>query len=148
MWGDYPGYYAKYVIRQKRAHAAADRRNKKEQDARTAARYMRKVRAQIRTEDNISVESYPAWSPLSDINYRTAEFFVTDRLNPHDELSLILEYRDTIYLKAKVLRCHEYETTNRVISQQKFKYRVTLAFLYESPDEQTLFQDYLTLAAA
>ncbi len=148
MWGDYPGYYTKFAIRQKRAQGVADRRNRKEQESRTAARYMRKITAQMRLDDNFSIETVAAWTPLSDINYRTAEFFITSKIPPQQELSVILEARDTIYLKAKVLRCHEFESTNCVISLHKYRYRITVAFLYESPEEQALFQNYLLLAAA
>ena len=148
MWGDYPGYYAKFMQRQKRQQNAVARRERKEKEARDASRYMRKIKAQFRWADNLTSTEVAAWTPLSDINYRMAEFFVSERLQPLDEVALILEAKDTIYLKAKVVRCHEYESTNRVITPFRYRYRAVVTFLYESPEEQTLFQDYLTLAAA
>ncbi len=148
MWGDYPGYYSKYVIRQKRARTATERRDRREQEQKNAARFMRKIRAQIRLGDQLETREIKAWTALSDVNYRVAEFFASDRLFPEDEVSLILEAKDTIYLRAKVIRCHEYESTHRVIAPIKYKYRVRLAFNCDSPAEQTLFQDYLASAAA
>ena len=111
---------------------------------------MRKIRAQIKisTHPSRPDETFGAWTALADVNRKIGEFFVTDKVEVGEEVALILESKETIYLRAQILRCHEFESTNRIISPTKYRYRVTVRFLYEHPDEQNVFQEYLAVAAA
>ncbi len=150
MW-DNPGYYSRQIGRQRRFQLEQDRkRNLAEAQRRATRPLMRKIRAQIKisTHPSRPDETFGAWTALADVNRKIGEFFVTDKVEVGEEVALILESKETIYLRAQILRCHEFESTNRIISPTKYRYRVTVRFLYEHPDEQNVFQEYLAVAAA
>jgi hypothetical protein len=79
---------------------------------------------------------------LNDLTPKGMGLFSSNRFSPGDEVTIHLESPKKIAIKGKIAWCQEYEVRGKVLTAQSFSYRVGLAFVFSSPEEEQAIKAY------
>jgi hypothetical protein len=79
---------------------------------------------------------------LNDISPKQMCLFSSTPLAPGQIAAVTIDEPRRIYVRARILGCQELDCESKVISTQAFGYRLTLAFIFESEEEERQFKSF------
>jgi hypothetical protein len=111
------------------------------QKKKSAAHYrMKRATGQIRTQGSaltgVPSVTADARIVLNDFSEKGVHLFSSQRFAFDEVVSLTLENPIRFFQKAKVLKCDLVIPSSKIISQDSFKYRITLKFAFDHADQK------------
>ncbi len=106
---------------------------------------MRRVTAEIKSGGSLGHPAVIAKARviLSDFSPESVALFTTHSFQQGAEISLTIDLPQQFFCRGKIQWCAEAATSGNVMSEgQSFRYRVNIAFLYDSDEERKQIVEY------
>jgi hypothetical protein len=120
---------------------------KREREKKRRPVHLKRVSAEIRplaTKLGQAAAVTAARVLLNDITVKGLGIFSEHAMTPGQSISITLEEPRRFYVKGRVVWCQEFEGESRVLSAQRYSYRVGIQFVFQSAEEQAEVEKFLT----
>jgi hypothetical protein len=114
--------------------------NQKKKTAKKAVPLQR-VSAEIMIEE--TKEVFDGRVFLSDLNTAGVACFVNSELPKGAVISVVIEQPKHLYLRGEVAWCTPYTLDTKVLSIDRFDYRIGIKFIFETPQEAEEIKNYI-----
>ncbi len=80
---------------------------------------------------------------LNDFQSKGVDLFSSVKFPFGEDVSLTMEAPARFFQKAKVVRCEQMIPSSKIVSETAFKYRMTIKFVFDSPEQEKTVQAFV-----
>ena len=74
---------------------------------------------------------------------KEVDVFSNIKLALGDMVSLTMEAPARFFQKGKIIRCEEAQATSKIVSEVSYRYRLTVAFQFDSPEQESTVKAFV-----
>jgi len=101
---------------------------------------MHRVSAEVKIDDTGEIINCRVF--LTDLSPSGVGLFINEQIEKGTELSMVIEQPKHLYVKGEVVWCTPYTLDTKIISNDVFKFRIGVKFLFDFPEEQEALKKY------
>lgn len=101
----------------------------------------------FRVHANIKIESSDETAEarvfLNDLSPTGVGCFVNVAIQKGEKVAIVIEQPKHIYLRGEVIWCSPYTLDTKILTAERYDYRVGIKFLFDSPEEAEVVKQYV-----